>query len=570
MANDALWSIHSGRREGSGGPAIPQSFPPRSRPRFGVCLGRARKPTGASGPLFPASPSLLLHKVVHGPSGRPGWRRDRDFSREIESLRAWSASRGSRAQLIRSELVHGKADRAWALVRSHGVWMTPSPFGAAGRSPSGTYPRGTRPTFAAGSAGVFCARCERLPTEFCTALSTRTRRTPALPVAFGGPAMSGCARVWVTRVSPAALAALAAGGRRWRGKPRQFGVGGPAGPEAHRFHVEPHRLRPGREGRGRGRALVAHTALHVSPALARPASGGRAQIGIGEGQATDPGAVGRTSGASSAQFFPQGQDGRGAELCIDSPGKSCDLARVSGRRPLQFSTKFSTRNRRRCLAHPCRAACVAQRGEPRVLHRLVHGLGQQGRFFGRQRVGRIACSRVRDTRVLHMFIHAEPRRVAAQNGCQGAGFFWGQLCGEIASTIRRRPLGQGWPCEEVERRFPRFPYDATAGGTAFSELGAGPRPWTRSRLRVERLWVHLWISGQLQEPIPDYRLESRVALVLAQWCGPPWNAGRKGSIRLAAQCQRVRAQRVFEAAAQLDATACGVPVPLFHVKPSPG
>lgn len=121
MANDALWSIHSGRREGSGGPAIPQSFPPRFRPWFGVCLGRARKPPGASGPLFPASPSLLLHKVVHGPSGRPGWRRDRDFSREIESLRAWSASRGSRAQLIRSELVHGKADRAWALVRSHGA-----------------------------------------------------------------------------------------------------------------------------------------------------------------------------------------------------------------------------------------------------------------------------------------------------------------------------------------------------------------------------------------------------------------------------------------------------------------
>jgi len=314
-------------------------------------------------------------------------------------------------------------------------------------------------------------------------------------------------------------------GRRWRGKPRQFGVGGPAGPEAHRFHVEPHRLRQAAKA-GVGQWLPP-TAFHIHPALARPVPRGQARIGIGEAQATDSGAGGRTSGASSAQFFPQGQDGRRAELCIDSPGKSCDLARVSGRRPLQFSTKFSTRNRRRCLAHPCRATCVVQRGEPSVLHRLVHGLGQQGRFLGGKGWGaslaRRSATREFSTCLSTRNLGGLPPRMAVRGW-----LFWGQLCGEIASTIRRRPLGQGWSCEEEERRFPRFPYDATAGVTAFSELGAGPRPWTRSRLRVERLWVHLWISGQLQEPIPDYLLESRVALVLALWGGSPLERGPKG------------------------------------------
>lgn len=169
-----------------------------------------------------------------------------------------------------------------------------------------------------------------------------------------------------------------------------------------------------------------------------------------------------------------------------------------------------------------------QRGKPRVLHRLVHGLGQQGRFFWTAKGGAhrlLAGPRHASSP------HVYPRGTSA--GCRpgwlsGAGFFWGQLCGEIASTFWRRPLGQGWSCEEVERRFTRFPYDATAGVTAFSEVGAGLRPWTRTRLRVERLWVHLWISGQLQEPIPDYLLESRVALVLGRWGCPPLERGPKG------------------------------------------
>lgn len=149
-------------------------------------------------------------------------------------------------------------------------------------------------------------------------------------------------------------------------------------------------------------------------------------------------------------------------------------------------------------------------------------------IFGRHRVGRIACPRVRDTRVLHMVIHAEPWRVAAQDGCQGLAFSGDNFVEKSPPPFGVDRLDRVGPARKWSGASPVSPMTPLLETPRFSELGAGPRPWTRSRLRVERLWVHLWISGQLQEPIPDYLLESRVALVCARWSGPPLERGPKG------------------------------------------
>lgn len=190
-------------------------------------------------------------------------------------------------------------------------------------------------------------------------------------------------------------------------------------------------------------------------------------------------------------------------------------------------------------------------------------------IFGRQRVGRIACSQVRDTRVLHMFIHAEPRRVAAQDGCQGLAFSGDNFVEKSPPPFGVDRLDRVGPARKRSGASPVSPMTPLLESPRFPSLAPGRGPGHAHDCRSNGCGYICGYPGNCRNQSRTIG-SNRVALVLARWCGPPWHAGRKGSIRLAAQCQRVRAQRVFEAAAQLDATACGVPVPLFHVKPSPG